>query len=110
MKGGLQESAPSLQHILVDGELYGSLRAIATPGHIPGHLAFLDERDGTLYAGDSLIAVGKLAVSGYAPWYFPLPNVGDLGQSPRSAERGKIADVPGGAILPAGTALYVAVV
>jgi glyoxylase-like metal-dependent hydrolase (beta-lactamase superfamily II) len=31
-----------------------SLRAIPTPGHIGHHLAFLDERDGTLYAGDAL--------------------------------------------------------
>ncbi len=31
-----------------------SLRAIPTPGHIGHHLAFLDERDGTLYGGDAL--------------------------------------------------------
>jgi glyoxylase-like metal-dependent hydrolase (beta-lactamase superfamily II) len=31
-----------------------SLRAIPTPGHIGHHLAFLDERDGTVYAGDAL--------------------------------------------------------
>lgn len=48
---------------------------IDTPGHVPGHIALLDQRDGTLYAGDALIAIGKLAVSGFAPLYFPLPNI-----------------------------------
>ena len=32
------------------------------------------ERDGTLYAGDALITVGRLAVCGWTPWYFPLPS------------------------------------
>jgi len=43
-----RESAP------VGGRGVTTLRAIPTPGHTPHHLAFLDERDGTLYAGDSL--------------------------------------------------------
>ena len=30
------------------------LLPIATPGHIAHHLAYLDERDGTLYAGDAM--------------------------------------------------------
>lgn len=30
------------------------LRPIPTPGHIAHHLAYLDERDGTLFSGDSL--------------------------------------------------------
>jgi glyoxylase-like metal-dependent hydrolase (beta-lactamase superfamily II) len=30
------------------------LRPVATPGHIAHHLAFLDERDGTLFAGDAM--------------------------------------------------------
>jgi glyoxylase-like metal-dependent hydrolase (beta-lactamase superfamily II) len=48
--GGLPGIATPVTHILVEGELFGSLRCIATPGHIPGHVSFLDERDGTLYA------------------------------------------------------------
>jgi glyoxylase-like metal-dependent hydrolase (beta-lactamase superfamily II) len=30
------------------------LRPVSTPGHIQHHVAYLDERDGTLYAGDSM--------------------------------------------------------
>jgi glyoxylase-like metal-dependent hydrolase (beta-lactamase superfamily II) len=37
-------------------------------------MSFLDERDGTLYAGDALITVGRLSVCGWTPWYFPLPS------------------------------------
>ena len=75
IKGGVPGIQCVPTHTVADGELYGSLRCIATPGHIPGHFSFLDERDGTLYAGDSLVGMGKLAVSGYAPWFFPFPNL-----------------------------------
>jgi glyoxylase-like metal-dependent hydrolase (beta-lactamase superfamily II) len=71
IKGGLNGISSVPTHLVADGELYGSLRAIATPGHIPDHFAFLDERDGTLFAGDALIGVGKLSVCGFTPWYFP---------------------------------------
>ena len=37
-----------------------ALRPISTPGHIGHHLSYLDERDGTLFSGDSLgIVLGK---------------------------------------------------
>ncbi len=71
--GGLPGIVTPVTHTVEDGELYGSLRCIATPGHIPGHMAFFDERDGTLFAGDELVAVGRLSVCGWTPWYFPLP-------------------------------------
>ena len=74
IKGGLPGIVSPLTHILDEGELYGSLRVIATPGHIPGHLSFLDERDGTLYAGDALTAVSRLAISGWGPALFPVTN------------------------------------
>ncbi len=75
VKGGLPGIATSVTHLVEDGELFGSLRCIHTPGHIPGHFAFFDERDGTLYAGDELVAVGRLAICGWTPWYFPLPTL-----------------------------------
>ena len=74
VKGGLpgQESQPT--HLVTDGELFGSLRCVATPGHTPGHFSFFDERSGTLYAGDALITVGGgVHVAGFGPWFFPLP-------------------------------------
>jgi len=71
--GGLPGIDTAVTHIVDGGELFGSLRCIDTPGHIPGHLSFLDERDGTLYAGDALQSVGRLAICGWNPWYFALP-------------------------------------
>ena len=76
VKGSLPGITTHPTHLLEDGELFGSLRVLETPGHIPGHASFFDERDGTLYAGDALICVGGgLHVSGFGPWYFPLPKL-----------------------------------
>ena len=75
IKGGVPGIKATVTQVVAEGDLVGSLRSIETPGHIPGHFSFLDERDGTLYAGDALVAVGELSVSGFAPWYFPLPNL-----------------------------------
>lgn len=36
------------------GSVWPGLRPIPTPGHIQHHLAYLDERDGTLFSGDSM--------------------------------------------------------
>lgn len=57
--------------LLEEGEKIGSLRAIASPGHSPGHLAFLDERDRGLIAGDALQTRGGTAVAGDMRWIFP---------------------------------------
>jgi len=77
IKGSLPGVTTTPTHFITDGELYGSLRCFATPGHTPGHFSFLDERDGILYAGDALVTVGgKPHISGWAPWFFPLPNFG----------------------------------
>jgi glyoxylase-like metal-dependent hydrolase (beta-lactamase superfamily II) len=67
--------------------LFGSLRCIGTPGHTPGHMSFLDERDGTLIAGDALVCIGGLHAVTNPPWYFPLPKWGtwDLPLANRSA-------------------------
>lgn len=56
-----------------DGERIGSLRVIATPGHTPGHIALMDERDGSLIAGDAFQTRAGIAVSGTVRWLFPFP-------------------------------------
>lgn len=60
-------------HLLNEGERIGSLEAVFTPGHSPGHLAFLDTRDRTLIAGDAFQTLGGVAVSGTVMPLFPLP-------------------------------------
>lgn len=74
IKGGVPGAKTQPTHLLQDGELYGSLRCIATPGHTPGHFCFLDERDGSLLAGDALTTISELRIAGDAPLIFPIPN------------------------------------
>ncbi len=59
--------------LLHKGDRIGSLEVIATPGHTPGHIAFLDTRDRALIAGDAFQTLGGVAVSGTVKLLFPLP-------------------------------------
>jgi glyoxylase-like metal-dependent hydrolase (beta-lactamase superfamily II) len=58
---------------LVPGDRVGSLEVIAAPGHTPGHIAFLDTRDNTLYCGDAYSTLGGVATTAKANPRFPLP-------------------------------------
>ena len=49
---------------LADGEGVGSrLRAVFTPGHAPGHLAFHDAGSGVVIAGDMVAGTGTIVVA-----------------------------------------------
>jgi glyoxylase-like metal-dependent hydrolase (beta-lactamase superfamily II) len=56
-----------------EGDRIGSLEVIATPGHTPGHVAFLDTRDRSVIAGDAFQTQGGVAVAGTVELLFPLP-------------------------------------
>lgn len=58
---------------LSPGDRVGSLEVVASPGHTPGHISFLDTRDRTLYAGDAYYTLGGVATSATANLTFPLP-------------------------------------
>ncbi len=58
---------------LAPGERIGSLEVVAAPGHTPGHVAFLDTRDGTLYCGDAYSTLGGVATTAKVYPRFPLP-------------------------------------
>jgi glyoxylase-like metal-dependent hydrolase (beta-lactamase superfamily II) len=73
--------------VIKEGDRVGSLFAIDTPGHIHGQLAFLDERDGTLYAGDAFFCFSYLAIPGWTPWYFRIKVNSNLAQARASAIR-----------------------
>jgi glyoxylase-like metal-dependent hydrolase (beta-lactamase superfamily II) len=93
VRGSFPKVATIPSALLADGESYGSLRVIATPGHTPGHLAFFDERSGTLIAGDALTNVGGLRVAGDAPAIFPLPNWGTWHKPTAIASARKLAEL-----------------
>src|SRR4051812_17188789 len=58
--------------LLAAGDRVGSLEVVAAPGHTPGHVAFLDTRDGTLIAGDAWSTLGGVATPAKANPRFPL--------------------------------------
>jgi glyoxylase-like metal-dependent hydrolase (beta-lactamase superfamily II) len=55
------------------GDMVGSLRVIAAPGHKPDQVAFFDTRDNTLIAGDAFQTQAGIAVAGTVRWLFPFP-------------------------------------
>jgi glyoxylase-like metal-dependent hydrolase (beta-lactamase superfamily II) len=73
--GKLPGSWPKVKTVpdvrLGDGDRVGSLQVVSSPGHSPGHVAFLDTRDGTLIAGDVYTSYGGLAVSTHFHLRFP---------------------------------------
>lgn len=57
------------------GDLVGSLRVVASPGHTPGHISFFDTRDGTLIAGDALFTFTGIGVAGMMRLRFPFSSM-----------------------------------
>ena len=64
------ETTPDVK--LAAGDRIGSLEVVPSPGHSPGHIAFLDTRDRSLIAGDVFTSFGSVAVSNHFYWRFPL--------------------------------------
>jgi glyoxylase-like metal-dependent hydrolase (beta-lactamase superfamily II) len=60
---------------LNDGDRVGSLQAISSPGHTPGHMAYLDIRDGSLLAGDAFTTQTGVVAAGVLKLYFPFPRI-----------------------------------
>lgn len=53
------------------GDRVGSLEVVPTPGHSPGHVAFLDTRDRAVIGGDIFTSYGRLQVSNHFSVPFP---------------------------------------
>ena len=74
IRGGIPKGIRTKpDRLLEDGDMVGSLQAISTPGHTPGHMSFLDKRSGILIAGDAWQTRAGLAVAGDTRWLFPFP-------------------------------------
>jgi glyoxylase-like metal-dependent hydrolase (beta-lactamase superfamily II) len=73
--GKLPGSWPKIRTVpdvrLAAGDRVGSLEVVASPGHSPGHVSFLDTRDRTLIAGDVYTTYGRTEVSNHFYWRFP---------------------------------------
>jgi glyoxylase-like metal-dependent hydrolase (beta-lactamase superfamily II) len=71
LKGGWPKVSTTPDVRLNAGDRVGSLEVVPSPGHTPGHVAFLDTRDRALIAGDVFTSVGGLAVSNH--FHLPFP-------------------------------------
>jgi glyoxylase-like metal-dependent hydrolase (beta-lactamase superfamily II) len=72
LRGGYSGAETKTTRTFEEGELVGSLQVIATPGHTPGHVSFLDPRSNTLICGDAFTTLGGVATSAKGNWKFPL--------------------------------------
>jgi len=73
VKGSFSNVRTRPDRTLKPGDDVGSLHVLGSPGHTPGHVAFLDSRDRSLIAGDVFKTLGGTAVSSHFTLRFPLP-------------------------------------
>ena len=74
INGGVPKNIKTRADVLIsDGDEIGSLRTIATPGHTPGSMSFIDMRNHFLISGDAFQTRGGMAVSGQLQPLFPFP-------------------------------------
>jgi glyoxylase-like metal-dependent hydrolase (beta-lactamase superfamily II) len=85
LRGGWPKLATRPDVRIGAGERIGSLETVASPGHTPGHVSFLDVRDRSLIAGDAFATVGGLATPDKPKWRFPLVWYGTCDR-PRAGE------------------------
>jgi glyoxylase-like metal-dependent hydrolase (beta-lactamase superfamily II) len=72
LRGGYPGARTKPTRTFGPNETIGSLEVVASPGHTPGHVSFLDRRDGTLLAGDAYSTLGGVATSARPNPRFPL--------------------------------------
>jgi glyoxylase-like metal-dependent hydrolase (beta-lactamase superfamily II) len=73
LRGSYPGAKTKPSRTLSPGDRVGSLEVVAAPGHTPGHIAFMDTRDRTLYCGDAYSTLGGMATSAKPNPRFPLP-------------------------------------
>jgi glyoxylase-like metal-dependent hydrolase (beta-lactamase superfamily II) len=113
LRGGYPGARTQPTRTFDPGEMVGSLEVIASPGHTPGHVSFLDRRDGTLLAGDAYSTLGGTATPARPNPRFPLvyfatwhrPTALESARALRALEpkrlapgHGPIVDAPGAAM------------
>lgn len=73
LRGDYRGAKTKPTRLLEPGDRVGSLEVVSAPGHTPGHIAFLDTRDNTLYCGDALSTLAGVSVTSRTNLRFPFP-------------------------------------
>jgi glyoxylase-like metal-dependent hydrolase (beta-lactamase superfamily II) len=76
LRGDYRGSETRPTRTVVEGDRVGSLEVVSSPGHTPGHVAYRDTRDGTLYCGDVYSTWGGTETSARMHLRFPLVIMG----------------------------------
>lgn len=72
LRGGYPGATTAPTRTVADGDVVGSLRVIASPGHTPGHVSLLHTRDDTLICGDAYSTLSGVATAAKGRPLFPL--------------------------------------
>lgn len=73
LRGGYNAVQTIPTRLISAGDMVGSLRVVASPGHTPGHVSFVDTRDLGIITGDALHTVGGVTITSEWSWRFPFP-------------------------------------
>ncbi|MFM7679080.1 MAG: MBL fold metallo-hydrolase [Roseiflexaceae bacterium] len=73
LRGSYNPVKTTPTRLIAAGDMVGSLRVIASPGHTPGHISYLDTRDSGIITGDALHTVGRITITSEWAWRFPFP-------------------------------------
>jgi glyoxylase-like metal-dependent hydrolase (beta-lactamase superfamily II) len=113
LRGGYPGAKTEPTRTFEPGDRVGSLEVVAAPGHTPGHVAFLDTRDGTLICGDAYTTINGVETTARKPLGFPLAGMSTwspevelasaralraLNPSRLAPGHGKVVDDPGAAM------------
>jgi glyoxylase-like metal-dependent hydrolase (beta-lactamase superfamily II) len=79
--------------LLGEGDFVGSLKAVSSFGHTPGHFSFLDVRDNSLLAGDAFTTQTGVVVAGVFKLFFPFPAMFSWNAGLAAASAGKLRDL-----------------
>jgi glyoxylase-like metal-dependent hydrolase (beta-lactamase superfamily II) len=75
LRGGWVTSQTTPTRLLKAGDRVGSLEVVAAPGHSPDHVAYLDTRNGTLFAGDAYSTQAGIHTAGTLRLLFPFTSM-----------------------------------
>lgn len=94
IRGDLPKGITTKADVLLnDGDIVGSLRVIASPGHTPGSISLLDVRSGALIVGDAFQVRGGIAVSGMLSLRFPFPALATWNKELALSSAKRLADL-----------------